>query len=80
MFDKFKAWFKKRDDLRVFVRTGLIRIDYQERYPVVWDQELETWLYPYKGKYELKYDEYTGERWLQFKDRATAIQCRLIFG
>lgn len=80
MIKWFKRWREERKSKRVFVRTGLIRIDYQDRWPVVYDQELRLWLNGCECKYELNYDEHTGERWIEFKDRAVALECRLIFG
>lgn len=47
----------------------------------VWpSDELTEFLEDHKGKYTIQYDERIGKRWIDFKDRQTAVLCRLTFG
>ncbi len=74
------GWFKKRLQHKINVSDYHFSVRaYEGDFYYLPSPELKEWLTDYKDKYEMRYDEMTGERYILFDDKNTALMCKLAF-
>ena len=73
--------FKRRFSHKVIVSLDHYNVKIFANEPVeILSADLLDWLAEFKGKYQLVYDEMSGQKSIKFTDKSTATMCRLTFG